>query len=67
MQPLDSGESPVLTLRVPRQMMARISRLAGTRRGDRAIWHRAVIERALAEGVTLADLRDNNEKEAGSD
>lgn len=66
MKSLHTGESPVLTLRVPRPVMQKIRQLAGSDRGSRALWHRAVIERAIREGVTLADLTATKSESEGS-
>lgn len=48
MHSLSKGESPILAVRVPRDLHAAIAALAGPGRGARTRWLRMVLEREVA-------------------
>ena len=57
MQSLDSGDSPVLTCRVPAVLAARITEHTGPSRGAKSLWLRRVIEEALEREQPPAEDR----------
>ena len=47
MRSLNTGESPVLTCRIPADLHAAVKARAGSRRGDLSLWLRRLLEREL--------------------
>lgn len=51
MHRLSTGESPVISARVPRELHAAVKAAAGPGRGAMARWVRALIEREMARSA----------------
>lgn len=49
MQSLDTGESPVLTVRIPADLHAAVEAAAGPGRGAKSRWLRSLLERETTD------------------